>query len=149
MLLYPSSAASIFQLHHYKDCASVLWACVEPALHFVHPRFARHETRTLPAHRFGASQDLVVGLIEIERLAAGLGRVEWRVAIELDRVAFGIPEVERPGISVIGHAMLGDSRGDKGLAIALERIERVQPERYLVHWIVRLVPRPTVEQHEL
>src|SRR6266851_10265782 len=74
---------------------------VQPGLDALHPGLATHEPRPAAAHGFGPPQDLVVRLVEVERLAAGLRRVEGRVDVELDGIALGILEVERPGVAVV------------------------------------------------
>jgi len=75
---------------------------VQPGLDILHPGLATHEPRPAAAHRFGAPQDLVVRLVEVERLAAGLRRVERRVDIELDRIALGSSESRRKEIWFTG-----------------------------------------------
>jgi hypothetical protein len=115
----------------------------------LHPGLATHEPRPAAAHGFGAPQDLVVRLVEVERLAAGLRRVEGRVDVELDGIALGILEVERPGVAVVGDPVLGDAFLDERLAVGFQRVERLEPEGDLVHRIVGKVLRPPVEQHEL
>ena len=122
---------------------------VQPGLDVLHPGLAAHEARPAAAHRFGAPQDLVVRLVEVERLAAGLRRVERRVDIELDRIALGILEIERPGVAVVGDPVLADAFLEERLAVALQRVERIEPEGDLVHRIVGQLLGPSVEQHEL
>ena len=122
---------------------------VQPGLDVLHPGLAAHEPRPAAAHRFGAPQDLVVRLVEVERLAAGLRRVERRVDIELDRIALGILEVERPGVAVVGDPVLADAFLEERLAVGLQRVERIEPEGDLVHRIVGQLLGPSVEQHEL
>src|SRR5258707_15207948 len=89
---------------------------VQLRLDALHPGIARHEARPAAAHRFCAGEDGVVRLLEVERFAAGLRRIERRVDIELDRIALGILEVERPGIAMVGDAVLGEPFGDQRLA---------------------------------
>src|SRR5207302_2154155 len=50
---------------------------LEPGLDALHPGLSRGEARTAATHRFGALQDLVVRLVEIERLAE-IGRAACR-----------------------------------------------------------------------
>src|ERR1700704_3674934 len=99
---------------------TIALTCVEPGLDALHPGLATHEARPAAAHRFGAPQDLVVRLVEVERLAAGLRRVERRVDIELDRGALGVLEIERPGIAVVGDPVLADACREERLAVALQ-----------------------------
>src|SRR5262245_12256750 len=80
---------------------------VQPFLNLLHPGLTRHEAGAASAHGFGAAKDLVVGPVEVERLAAGLRRIERRIDVEFYGIALGILEVERPGIAVVGHAMVG------------------------------------------
>src|SRR5258705_13792077 len=97
---------------------------VQLRLDALHPGFAAHESWPAAAHRFGAGKDLVVRLLEVERLAARLRRIEWRIDIELDRIALGILEVERPGVAVVGDAVLGDAFLDQRLAVVLQGVDR-------------------------
>src|SRR5258708_8454972 len=109
---------------------------VQPGLDALHPGLAAHEPRPAAAHGFGEPQDLVVRLVEVERLAAGLRRVEGRGDVGLDRIALGILEVERPGVAVVGDPVLVDAFLDERLAVGLQRVERLEPEGYLADRIV-------------
>src|SRR5438093_3715347 len=66
------------------------------------PRRVRREAGPAATVRLGLLHDLLDGLGEIERLAARLRRVPRRVDEELDAVALGILEVDRPRVPV-GH----------------------------------------------
>src|SRR5712672_1545407 len=104
-------------------CGTTALTCIQLRLDALHPGLATHEPRPAAAHGFGAPQDLVVRLVEVERLAAGLRRVEGRVDVELDRIALGILEVERPGVAVVGDPVLADAFLDERLAVGLQRVE--------------------------
>src|SRR5207253_8056112 len=64
------------------------------------PFLHRLEARQLAATGLGLAEELVLRLVEIDFEAAGLRHVPRGVAEHLDAVAFGIVEINRPGIAV-------------------------------------------------
>src|SRR6266446_97611 len=64
------------------------------------PFLHRLEARQLAAMSLGLAVQLVLRLVEVDLEAAGLRDIPRRVAEHLDAVAFGIVEIDRPGVAV-------------------------------------------------
>src|SRR6267142_7118230 len=97
------------------------------------PFLHRLEARELAAMGLGLAVQLVLRLVEIDLEPAGLRDVPRRVAEHLDAVAFGIVEINRPGIAVADRAdtlAAGRANLAKG---ALYTGERADVERDLLH----------------
>src|SRR5712691_8083329 len=67
------------------------------------PLHPRREAGAIAAERLGLLEDGLHRLLDVERLGHGLRRVPRGVDEELDPVALGIREVDRPGIAVSDH----------------------------------------------
>src|SRR5271169_2561733 len=64
------------------------------------PLLHRLKTRELATMRLGLAVKLILGLVQVDFEAAGLRDVPRRVAKHLDAIAFGIVEIDRPGIAM-------------------------------------------------
>src|SRR5215470_10960891 len=64
------------------------------------PFLHRLEARALAAMGLGLAVEFVLRLVEVDLEPAGLRDIPRRVAEHLDAVAFGIVEINRPGIAV-------------------------------------------------
>src|SRR5271169_4506219 len=97
------------------------------------PLLHRLKTRELATMRLGLAVKLILRLVQVDFEAAGLRDVPRRVAKHLDAIAFGIVEIDRPGIAMAdrsealaaGRAHLAES--------ALHTGERADIERDLLH----------------
>src|SRR5438067_616489 len=68
------------------------------------PFFHRLEPVAVAAIGLGLAEELVLGLVEVDLEAQGLRHVPRRVAEHLDAVAFGVLEIDGPGIAVTDRA---------------------------------------------
>src|SRR6266699_4635978 len=68
------------------------------------PFLDRLEALAVAAIGLGLAVELVLRLVEIDLEAERLRHVPRRIAEHLDLVAFGILEIDRPGVAVAGRA---------------------------------------------
>src|SRR4029079_10102940 len=68
-------------------------------------------------------------LDEIERVAERLADVPWRGAIELDAIAFGIGEIDAPGVAVVARIELVDAFLDEPRIIRPQVLQAGNAER--------------------
>src|SRR5437899_10471077 len=96
------------------------------------PLGARHEAGAIATERFRLLEDGLHRLLDVERLGHGLRGVPRRVDEELDPVAFGIGEVDRPGVAVGDDPELLDALVAGPRMHDLEILEGGQLERDLI-----------------
>src|SRR5712691_3447869 len=113
------------------------------------PLGARHEAGAIATESFRLLEDGLHRLLDVERLGHGLRGVPRSVDEELDPVALGIGEIDRPGVTVGDHPELLDTLVPRPRMHDLEILERGELERHLVHHVELEAGRPARGQHEL
>src|SRR6266851_6435936 len=113
------------------------------------PLRARREAWPIATEGFGLLEDGLHRLLDVEGLGHGLRRVPRGVDEELEPVAFGIGEVDRPGVAVGDDPELLDAFLPRPRVHGLEILEGGQLERHLVHDVELEARRPARGQHEL
>src|SRR6185312_4108162 len=121
----------------------------EPRGHFPPPFGHRPEAGPTAAERLRLRQDRGFAALEVERLADGLAHVPWRIGEDLYAIAFGIAEIDRPGIAVRD----GDEIGRSALADAVpegdEIAQRIDAEGKLIDDPAGKPGGTPFHQHEL
>src|SRR6266852_7183700 len=113
------------------------------------PLGARHEAGAIPTQSLGLLENGLHRLLDVERLGHGLGRVPRGVDEELDPVALGIGEIDRPGVAVGDDPELIDAFVTRPRMHDLEIFEGGQLVRHLVHHVELDAGRSARGQHQL
>src|SRR5271166_2485279 len=113
------------------------------------PLLDRFEAWFGAADRLGFAVEFVFGLVEIDLEPQRLRHIPRRVAEHFDAVAFGVAEIDRPGIAVAARvddltAGLADLAKD-----ALDVGKRADVERHLLHHRRLEIAIAAAYQHDL
>src|SRR5712691_7388678 len=113
------------------------------------PLGARYEAGAIPTQSLGLLEDGLHRLLDVEGLGHGLRRVPRGVDEELDPVALGIGEIDRPGVAVGDDPELLDTLVTRPRMHDLEIFEGGQLVRHLIHHVDLEAGRPARGQHQL